>query len=59
MRTDFAESIHLVDYRPPAYAIDEVRLEFRLEPSATRVKSTLSIGAPGTMPSHCAWTARG
>jgi len=47
MRTDFAESIHLVDYRPPAYAIDEVRLEFRLEPSATRVKSTLSIRRAG------------
>ena len=48
MRTDIAQPIHLVDYRPPAYFIDEVRLEFRLEPSATRVKSILSIRRGGS-----------
>ena len=47
MRTDIAQPIRLVDYRPPAYLIDEVRLEFRLEPSATRVKSILSIRRSG------------
>ncbi|MGC8517547.1 MAG: aminopeptidase N [Steroidobacteraceae bacterium] len=33
----------LADYRPPAYLIDTVRLEFTLDPQATRVHSQLAL----------------
>jgi len=32
-----------LDYRPPAYLIDRVALEFDLEPAATEVKATLAF----------------
>jgi len=35
--------IHLKDYRPPAYLIDKVDLDFALDPTRTRVRSRLSI----------------
>jgi len=41
MRTDTPQPIRLADYRPPAFLIDEIALDFRLEPNATRVRSTL------------------
>ena len=43
MRTDQSVSIQLADYRPPAFLVDEVSLDFRLEPSATRVGATLQL----------------
>ncbi|HEY4030725.1 MAG TPA: aminopeptidase N [Caulobacteraceae bacterium] len=43
MRTDTPQPIHLSDYRPPAFLIDEIDLDFRLEPSTTRVKATLKV----------------
>ena len=47
MRTEDPQPVRLADYRPPAYLIDTVRLEFRLAPSATRVRSTLTIRRAG------------
>jgi aminopeptidase N len=47
MRTDIPQPIRLAEYRPPAYFIDAVRLDFNLEPSATRVKATLTVRRNG------------
>jgi len=47
MRTDTPQPIKLTDYRPPAYLIDEVHLDFDLAPNATRVKARLSIRRNG------------
>jgi aminopeptidase N len=47
MRTDTPQPIRLADYRPPAYLIDEVQLDFALEPNATRVKAKLAIRRNG------------
>jgi aminopeptidase N len=33
----------LSDYRPPAYAVDAIHLEFDLQPKTTRVKSSLDV----------------
>jgi aminopeptidase N len=43
MRTDTAQPIRLADYRPPAYLIDTVALDFNLEPKTTRVKAKLAV----------------
>src|SRR6476661_4290467 len=47
MRTDTPQPIRLSDYRPPAFQIDEVRLDFDLSPNATRVKARLSVRRDG------------
>ena len=47
MRTDAPQPIRLADYRPPAFLIDEVELDFSLEPSATRVKARLKVRRNG------------
>jgi aminopeptidase N len=47
MRTDIAQPIRLADYRPPAYLIDTVQLDFNLEPRATRVKAKLAVRRAG------------
>ncbi len=47
MRTDTSQPIALADYRPPAFLIDEVRLDFDLQPAATRVKARLVIRRNG------------
>lgn len=47
MRTDTPQAIRLADYRPPAYLIDEVFLDFALEPAATRVKARLTVRRNG------------
>jgi aminopeptidase N len=47
MRTDVPQPIRLSDYRPPAYLIDEVALDFNLEPAATRVKAKLAVRRNG------------
>ena len=47
MRTDIPQPIRLSDYRPPAFLIDEVRLEFDLIPDATRVKARLEVRRNG------------
>ena len=47
MRTDTPQPVRLAEYRPPAFLIDEVHLEFMLEPAATRVKARLAIRRNG------------
>ena len=47
MRTDTPQPIRLADYRPPAFLIDEVELDFDLEPKATRVKARLKVRRNG------------
>jgi aminopeptidase N len=47
MRTETPQPIRLEDYRPPAFLIDEVSLDFDLHPGATRVKATLSLRRDG------------
>jgi len=47
MRTDTPQPIRLSDYRPPAYLIDEVRLEFDLSPNATRVRARMAVRRNG------------
>jgi aminopeptidase N len=53
MRTENAPVIRLEDYRPPDFLIDTVALDVILDPTATRVKASLSIranpaGRPGS-----------
>lgn len=43
MRTDNPPVIHLKDYSPSAYLIDEVALDFVLSPKATKVSSVLKM----------------
>ena len=50
MRTDVPQPIRLADYHPPAYLIDEVRLDFDLSPEQTRVKARLSVRRNGGTP---------
>ncbi|MES2895693.1 MAG: aminopeptidase N [Pseudomonadota bacterium] len=47
MRTETPQPIRLSEYRPPAFLVDEVRLDFDLAPNATRVRARLSIRRNG------------
>ncbi|HEY9234714.1 MULTISPECIES: aminopeptidase N [Phenylobacterium] len=47
MRTDTPQPIRLADYAPPAFLIDEVRLDFDLAPNTTRVKAKLTVRRNG------------
>jgi aminopeptidase N len=47
MRTDVPQPTRLAEYRPPAFLIDEVSLDFNLEPSSTRVKARLTVRRDG------------
>jgi aminopeptidase N len=47
MRTDTPPPIRLADYTPPDFFIDEVHLDFRLEPAATRVSARMAIRRNG------------
>ncbi len=47
MRTETPQPVRLAEYRPPAYLIDEVYLDFDLQPSATRVKAKLTVRRNG------------
>ena len=51
MRTEEPRAIHLADYKAPDFRITQVRLDFALDPEATRVTARLQIvrktpGAP-------------
>ena len=43
MRTEDPRPIRLKDYTPPAFKVDEVRLEIELDPADTRVRSQLKM----------------
>ena len=45
MKPETPRAIHLKDYRPPAYLIDKVALDFDLDKTRTRVRSRLSVRA--------------
>ena len=47
MRTETPQAIRLADYRPPAFLIDEVFLDFNLSANATRVKARLTVRRNG------------
>ena len=47
MRTDTPQPVRLAEYRPPAFLVDEVHLDFQLEPGATRVKARLAMRRNG------------
>ena len=56
MKPETPRAIHLKDYRPPAYLIDTVALDFNLDKTRTRVRSRLSVrpnpdirGRPGPL----------
>jgi aminopeptidase N len=50
MRTDIPQPIRLADYAPYPFVIDEVHLDFQLEPKATLVKARLNIRRVGEGP---------
>ena len=56
MRDPSPKTIHLTDYTPPAFWVDEVHLTFRLAPAATRVVSRVrfrpNADAPGAFFLH-------
>ena len=56
MRDAAPKAIHLADYRPPAYWVEDVHLTFRLDPKATRVISRIrfrpNADAPGPFHLH-------
>ena len=41
MRDTTPHPVHLTDYQPPAFLIDQVELSFQLDPQATRVRSRI------------------
>ena len=47
MRTETPQPIRLTDYRPPAYLVDTLDLDFDLAPEATRVRAKLAVRRNG------------
>ena len=47
MRTETPVAVRLADYTPYPFAIDEVRLDFRLDPARTEVRAVLKITPAG------------
>ncbi|MGH6991023.1 MAG: M1 family aminopeptidase, partial [Stellaceae bacterium] len=47
MNTETPQPIRLEDYRPPAFLIDTVDLDFDLDPHATKVKAKLTLRRNG------------
>ncbi|MFP4571005.1 aminopeptidase N [Rhodosalinus sp.] len=52
MKDAAPQTIHLKDYAPPAYLVDEVQLTFRLAPTATRVLSRIRFRPNPEAPSR-------
>ncbi|HEY1612328.1 MAG TPA: aminopeptidase N [Rhizomicrobium sp.] len=50
MRTEEPRAVRLNDYRPPAYRVTEVALDFSLDPERTRVVSRMRIERSATAP---------
>ena len=44
MNNDVPQAVHLADYQPPAFLVEEVSLTFRLHPTKTRVVSRIRFG---------------
>ena len=59
MAQDAPPTIHLEDYKPAPYLIDDLHLDFSLEPHATRVTSRLRMQPnPASRGKECAAGAR-
>ena len=43
MTNQDTQTIYLSDYQPPAFLVDHVELEFVLDPTCTRVLSTIKF----------------
>jgi len=52
MRNDQVVTVRRTDYRPPAFLLDRVVLEFDLDPVSTRVVSTLAVRRNGALPGN-------
>jgi aminopeptidase N len=52
MRNDQVVTVRRTDYRPPAFLLDRVVLEFDLDPASTRVVSTLAVRRNGALPGN-------
>ncbi len=50
MKTDTPQTIYLKDYTQPAYWIDTVDLDFRIEQEGTIVRATLAVKRNATVP---------
>jgi aminopeptidase N len=50
MRTEEARPVRLEDYRPPDWQVDTVELDVSLDPTATRVRTTLALRPNGATP---------
>ena len=50
MRTETPVAVRLADYTPYPFTIDEVRLEFQLDPALTLVRALLKVTPAGTGP---------
>jgi len=47
MRTEEARPIRLEDYRPPDWLVETVELDVALHPTATRVRTTITVKPNG------------
>ena len=52
MRNDQVVTVRRTDYRPPAFLLDRVVLEFDLDPASTRVASTLEVRRNHALPGN-------
>ena len=52
MRNDQVVTVRRTDYRPPAFLLDRVVLEFDLDPASTRVDSTLTVRRNDALPGN-------
>ena len=52
MRNDQVVTVRRTDYRPPAFLLDRVVLEFDLDPASTRVASTLAVRRNHALPGN-------
>jgi aminopeptidase N len=52
MRNDEVVTVRRTDYRPPAFLLDRVALEFDLDPAATRVAATLAVRRNPALPGN-------
>jgi aminopeptidase N len=52
MRNDQVVTVRRTDYRPPAFLLDRVVLEFDLDPASTRVASTLTVRRNDALPGN-------
>ena len=50
MKTEIPVPVRLADYRPPAFLVDDIALEFKLAPRGTEVRACLALRRNGEGP---------